>query len=196
MARDQWYPAHGETGVVGRFEFDETLPDIVKSRAADEFVPLRVTILRAKIIGDQDNTPILMNAENAQSLIKRFPEAWKAFNGEEVKLDGTPLSDLVTVNADGRETRLNEDKILDFRLNGCMTVEQLAVMSDAICEKVGFGTRKLRAEAQAMLAKKQQMTMAAAMAIVNAQPAAPAEAPEPVKRKAGRPRKSDENVAA
>lgn len=144
--REQWFPAKGEKGVVGRFEHYNERPDIKKSKAADEFIPLPMVVCRMKVVGDPDESVVPLKAFNKVTLIERFPDAWAAFQGEEVEVDGTPLTEL----------GLSESKILDFRLNGASTVEQVADLSDAQCEAIGFGTRKLREAAQQLMAQQKR----------------------------------------
>lgn len=161
-----WYPAANETGVVGRFEYYDQL-DVNASKLADEEKFRQIIVCRMKVVSDVDESIVPLRDFNKQALIKRFPTAWAAFNGEEVQLDGTALS----------EIGIGETKVLDYRINAITTVEQLALLTDAQCEQVGFGTRKQRADAQAFLAKKQADTMAKVMASVE----------EPKKNKGGRP---------
>lgn len=144
--REKWFPAHGETNVVARFEKNYDRPDIAKSLEADEFIPMELIVCRMKVVGDPDESVVPMKPHNKQHLIDRFPDAWRDFNGEAMEVSGTPLTEL----------GLTEAKILDFRLNGVSTVEQVAALSDANCEAIGFGTRKLRSAAQAMIAAQQQ----------------------------------------
>lgn len=183
--RDEWFPAKGEKGVVGRFEYYNGVPDVVKSRAADEFVPLPKIACRQKITGNADEICVPVKPFNKDALINRFPEAWRAFNGEEVEVDGMPLETL----------GIPEGKVLLFRLNAVSTVEQLADLTDAQCEAIGFGTRKLRAEAQARMAALKadadKAVVAAAAALAKA-----ADDDEAPKRKPGRPSKAEQVARA
>jgi len=140
MANTNWYPAVEERGVIGRFEYMDVL-DVPASLAADEERTKQIIVLREKVAASTDDTVRKVRPETQQTMTKRFPDAWKAFQGEIVKVPGTQLSVL----------GLNDDRVTAFRLQGVMTVEQLAELSDAGCNTVGFGTKRLRDEAKAYL---------------------------------------------
>lgn len=160
MSSNKWFPAKGETGVVGRFEVNHDRPNIPESKKADEFVPMEMIVCRMKVVTDPDESVVPVKPHNKDQLIARFPDAWKDFNGEAIEVDGTPLSEL----------GLDENRILGFRLNAITTVEQLAVLSDAQCETAGLGTKKIRQSAQTYLAEKagqeQRAVVEAAAALV------------------------------
>jgi hypothetical protein len=163
-----WFPARGEKGVVGRFEYYDQL-DVARSKAADDYRYKKIVVLRTKVAGDQDENFLPVKPHNQDSYINRFPDAWQAFQGEETPVDGTPLTEL----------GLTESKISAFRINAIYTVEQVADLSDAMCEKVGFGTRKLRADAQTLLAERRQAGLNQAVAMAAQQPQAAPEAVQP-----------------
>lgn len=202
MANTNWYPAAEERGVVGRFEYLDVL-DVPASLEADEERTKQIIVLREKVAASTDDTVRKVRPETQQTMTRRFPDAWKAFQGEVVKIAGTPLSAL----------GLNDDRITVFRLHGIMTVEQLSEVSDANCSVVGFGTKKLRDEAKAYLEKARNDRMEQLLAApVQPEPsngmaqrdgesigdflarvtaaAAPEQAEAPVKRKPGRPRQA------
>lgn len=189
MAETRWFPAKDELpGVVGRFAYQDII-DVPASQAADEKVYKQVIVLHEKVAGSHDESVRKVMPHNQHELIKRYPDAWSHFQGQDVKVAGTPLSELVL--DDG--SRLNEDRLLTFRLQGISTIEQLAVISDATCQAIGFGTRKLRERAQTMLASREQAKMAALMASTPPPAAPPPEMPpmmpSPPKRR-GRPPKA------
>lgn len=131
---EQWYPvAEPEKGVIGRFEYFDIL-DVKASREADEEVYMPAIICRTKAVGSTDDTCVKVKPYNKDALIRRFPAAWKAFQGEEIKVDGTPIEKL------GFSTTENDTLLL----NSIQTVEQLAELSDMACQNIGFGTRKRR----------------------------------------------------
>lgn len=178
MADSRWYPAAGETGVVGRFEYHKIL-DVVASRAADEEKTKEIIVCRMKGTGSADDSVSKVKEDNQQSLIKRFPDAWLAFQGQEVKIEGIPIAKL------GFPDQVN----VILQLNGVVTVEQLAELPDLACQNVGFGTRKRREAAQEYL--KHGAAALEHNKITNHSDPEPTE-----KRKPGRPRKDAEQVAA
>lgn len=137
---DKWYPAAGEVGVVGRFEYYDHL-DVPASKAADEVVTKPIIVCRMKVAGSVDESFVKVKPHNQSELVHRFPDAWLAFQGQEVKIDGTPLSKL----------GLPEQFITVLGLTAVNTVEQLAGLSDAACQNMGFGYRKHRDTAKEYL---------------------------------------------
>lgn len=171
----KWYPAKNETGVVGRFEYLDLL-DVQASLIADETVTRKIVVCRHKGAGSADDSVTKVKDWNQNQLIGRFPDAWKAFHGQEVKIDGTPLDKL----------GLNDQQTLNLTINGVSTVEALSELSDIGCQNLGFGYRKLRDVALEYLASG---------------PAALphnkiANGTDPTKRRGGRPRKTAEQAAA
>ena len=143
MSEAKFLPAANEPNVVARFEWHDQL-DVKASQAKDEHVYKKMIVCRTKIAGDVDENVLPVRDFNRDALIRRFPKAWEAFNGNEVKPEGTPLSE---IGIDG-------DQATKFHINAVYGVEQLATLSDAICERIGFGTRKLREKAQQYLAAR------------------------------------------
>lgn len=159
-SRDQWFPAAKEPNVVGRFEYKEDL-DVVASKEADEKRYRKIIVCWTKVVGDPDENCLPVRDFNRAELISRFPDAWKAFQGEDIPVKGVPLTEL---------PGMTESRIVDFRINAIYTVEQVAALSDASCERIGFGTRKLRGDAQALLDQRkalaEQAVMQAAQALL------------------------------
>lgn len=176
MADSRWYPAAGETGVVGRFEYLDII-DVVASRAADEEKTKQIIVCRMKGTGSADESVSKVKEDNQQILVKRFPDAWLAFQGQEVKIEGIPIAKL------GFPDQVN----VILQLNGVVTVEQLAELPDLACQNIGFGTRKRREAAQAYLED--------GAASLEHNKIANHSDPKP-KNKGGRPRKNVEQVAA
>ena len=171
----KWFPAAGETGVIGKFEYFEVL-DVAASRAADEEKTKEIIVCRMKAAGSVDESVVKVKPDNQEQLVKRFPDAWLAFQGQEVKIDGTPISVL------GFPEQVN----VVLQLQGVLTVEQLADLTDMACQNVGFGTRKRREAAQAYLEHG-----AAALEHNKI-----ANATDPAPKRRGRPAKNAERVAA
>ena len=174
----QWYPAAPpEKGVVGRFEWFKQL-DLKASREADEPRYREIMVIRMKASASSDESVVPVKPHNQHEFQRRFPEAWQAFQGQEVKVGGTPLSDL----------GFDDTLITRLRLHAIMNVETLADLSDIGCQNVGFGTTKLRQAAKDHLAAKASARLAAALE------AAPQPA-EPAKRR-GRPPKKPADAQA
>ncbi len=135
----QYYPAKGEQGVVGRFDYAETI-DIAASNDKGEMVMKMIPVLIAKTAGDSDFQPQKVPTDPIarMEMIQRFPEAWRAFQGEQVNVPGTPL----TMPFHGLTMAPSE--MMKYEMNGVSRWEQIPDLSDAGCERIGFGTRKKR----------------------------------------------------
>lgn len=141
MTNKQFFPAAKEQGVVGRFEHFDKL-DVKKSKEADEEVYRQIVVLRTKVAGSHDVSVVPVKPHNQGELKRRFPDAWNAFQGEEVELDGTPIHKLKGITPEKAEA---------YMLQGIQTIEQMAEAGDNIVEILGFGARKLRERAQEQL---------------------------------------------
>ena len=171
MSETDFYPAAGEKNVVGRFEWFNQV-QVAESREADEIVTKKIITLRSRAIGSSDDSVVPVRPHNQAQAIARFPEAWKAFNGDGAPpVAGTPLSDI----------GIDENTELNMRLYGVLVIEQLATISDAACTNIGFGTRKWREKAMAFIAERKEAGIQKAVEM--------AAAPE-AKRGPGRPRKA------
>lgn len=175
-----WFPvAPPEKGVVGRFEYFEQ-PDIAASREADEKKTRTIICLRSRataVAGDDSFVP--MKPHNQAEFIRRFPEAWEAFNGgKEQAVRGTPLTDIGMEEAD----------ILKFRMYGFTSIEAVAELADAALTIIGFGTRKWRDKAQAFVQARKDDLLQQAMNMAAERNAAPVAAAEPAKAKGGWPK--------
>lgn len=138
----EFFRAANEKEVVGRFEhFDKV--DVKRSLEEDEEVTRKIVVLRTKIAGSADVSVVPVKPHNQAALRKRFPDAWDAFQGEEIELDGTPIKELNGISAEKAEA---------YALNGIQTVEQMAEAGDHQVELLGFGARKLRQAAQEQIA--------------------------------------------
>lgn len=143
MSSAQWYTEINSGGlVVGRFRYDESLPDVAASKAADSVIMRKIIVLESKAVASSDVSVQIVKPHNERELRMRFPEAWKAFMGEEVAIEGTPIKDMGI---------FNEDQILFLQINGVRSVEQLANLDDAKCGNLGFGWRTHREKAKKFL---------------------------------------------
>ncbi len=128
----------------------------VASDAAGHPVYIDKPFVRIMVPGDP-NTVIDTVANKGYQ--DRFPDEWRAFqqNDEQV-LQGWPLKEWPVINP-------SQVKNLEF-LN-VRTVEQLAGLTDAQCQKVGMGTDSLRAKAKAAVAAAQDGAAISAQAAEN-----------------------------
>lgn len=171
QASDGWYPvAPPETGVWGRFEWVDII-DVKASQDADEYKYKKIPALRSRAAGAIDESVEPVKPFNQEKFIRRFPEAWRHFQGEMVAVMGTPLE----------EMQFLEQERLQFQMYGVHSVEQLSELSDDACSLMGFGVRKNRERAKEFLKKRRDDAL---NAVVDEQLAKP-------KRKPGRPKKSD-----
>lgn len=140
-AREDWFPAVGEPSILGRFGYTDIL-DVAASLVKDEKIYKPIVVLFTKSIGEIDKPgPIKVLPSNQKELMLRFPEAWRAFEGEDVGAGGTPLNSL----------KLSADKIIELRIFGVTRMENLAALTDQQCDNMGFGTKSLRAQAREAL---------------------------------------------
>ena len=175
QASDGWYPvAPPESGVWGRFEWVEII-DVKASQDADEYKYKKIPALRSRAAGAIDEAVEPVKPFNQEKFIRRFPDAWRHFQGEMVAAVGTSLDEMDFL----------EPERLQFQMYGVHSVEQLSDLSDDACSLMGFGTRKNRERAKAFLQKPRDEAL---KAIVEERIAAD-------KPKRGRPRKA-QNAAA
>ncbi len=137
---EQYYPAKGERGVVGRFDYAET-PDPVASQKAGEVVAMKIPVLIAKAAGSEDYVTDKLPSDpiRRKMMTDRFPEAWLAFQGIMVEPPGTPLEqpfhDLPVIT---------RGELARWQMYSVSTWEQIADLSDASCDALGLGTRNRR----------------------------------------------------
>lgn len=138
-----WYPAKDEKNVFGYFALYPIL-DIPASKSADEERTKEVLVLHTRTAGDPDTpAPMKVHPHNQMEFVRRFPDAWAAYKGETVLIGGTPLDAL----------KLTDQKLMELSIYAITRLEHLAAISDQQCESMGFGTKKLRSEAQRLLAE-------------------------------------------
>jgi hypothetical protein len=153
----EWFPSadpsdrldNGAVAVMGRFIWAKIL-DIPKSKAEDKEIYKKVPAVEHKARGSADVSVNKINADNSQYWVNRFPDAWLAFQGKDVALDGTPLNTKDEMG-DYVLDDMNADRVKILRLQGVRTIEELAELVDAECERMGFGYKTLRKQAQEYL---------------------------------------------
>jgi len=177
MSEGKWYPSANDRSVLGKFDFLD-VEDLAASRAADEKIYKRFTVLYERSINGNEVGCRKMRPGEQNQHIERFPDAWAAFKGSAPKAEGIGLEVL----------GLSENEITRFNLSGIESVEQMALLSDEGCRNLGFGMITLRKKAIEILAEKKASALAAAIA-------ASAPISEPIKRR-GRPPKVVQATAA
>lgn len=144
----RWFPQAKSGGqVVGRFRFYEQKLCVPESLEQDQPVYRKIVILEAKPVASVDVSTTPVKPHNERQLRNDYPEAWAAFQGEDPKIEGTPTTEAPF---------LDEDRIMFLKLNGVYVLEQLAMLSDARCQGLGFGWRTIRGKAQAFLVEKSE----------------------------------------
>lgn len=146
----------GTTVVLGRFLWDK-IPNIPASKEADHPVYKRVLAVQHKVTGSKDVSVNKVTKENADRWINRFPEAWEAFTSldKQIKVDGTPL-DLKNPDGTMAIDGMSPEKAKHLLMEGIRSMEDFAVTADFICERLGFGTKHMRAEVQKHLKRAEQ----------------------------------------
>ena len=153
-ARDKWFPIDGSGKVVGRF-IDTSL-DVTQKDGHTVKTFVRPA-LESKVAGSNESVPQLMKPFNEKELIARCPEGWKhyqAVKAAEAETAAQPQSGIKTV-ADTPIKGVpiedlglfSHDKIVWFKAQGIYTVEQVADLSDTICQNLGFGAKAWRKKA-------------------------------------------------
>lgn len=124
---------------------------------------------------------------------QRFPDAWRRFQaGEQMQQTGTPLE---------RWPQIQRSQVKEAKYFEVHTVEQMAQLSDAHCQKLGMGFQGLRDKAKAYLALAADTAEATRQAAENERMAqtiaelqAQVKALSEDKRGPGRPRKEVETA--
>lgn len=158
--QEMWVPAVDSKNVVGRF-VDMPSVDVAKSREAGEEVLIHRPALQAKVVGSHDVSVQLVKPFNAKELQKRFPGSWEHYEkhvkgkpepADDVpvimpEVDGTPLSKIVS----GPNAFLPKDRVPWLNVQGIHTVEQLAGLSDSICQNLGRDVTRWRKQSEQFL---------------------------------------------
>ncbi len=104
-------------------------------------------------LGATDIAPRKVTGLEGEELIKRFPDAWAAYQGEEVEaIDGYPIADLPTVSPERASL---------LRSSGIATVEQMASVDESVLIRLGFGARDLQKLAKDFLLAREAEQKAA-----------------------------------
>lgn len=151
MMQDIWLPSSEgkDSRIVGRFR---DIEDTYTDREGNKKTRV-VTILEHKVPGSSDISSSIVKPFNKDELTRRFNTAWELYEkhkaasvnappevplATQLQIKGMPIE---TVNF------LGKDKIGYLKSQGFLTVEQLANMSDADCQNIGFGAKKWRKQA-------------------------------------------------
>ena len=156
--QDIWFPSaeSRESRIVGRFR---DLEDRYTTKEGEKKVRV-VTILEHKVPGSADISSSMVKPFNKEELVRRFPQAWLAYEQEKERaatqpppvptatslgIKGTPIEEL---------DFLGKDKVAYLKSIGFLTAEQLSGMSDTDCQNVGFASKSWRKKAAEHLTGK------------------------------------------
>jgi hypothetical protein len=141
---DQWYPSvdsSKEKGIVlGRF-VDRQIVDRAKSKLAGEYIYRDVIGCYQKPASSDDVSYKELVANTAEELLSKYPDAWKAFDDQRPKPEGTTLRGV---------SFLNKRDIYRLLGLGVETLEQLAKLTDTKAKTV-FGVPALKRQAKSWL---------------------------------------------
>lgn len=187
---DSALPKGPNDGVTARF-FSEYVEAVGAERGADGKFPLRkIDMVEILIAGDAKAVPVMRARDHHKA---RFANAWEAYQRGETVREGTPL--------DHMAGKLDPRTMAVLNAHNVFSIEALAGLSDAACQRIGMGASKLRAEADIWLRVNVQPKAAKAEAVaaeneelkarlaaLEARLGAPE---EPQRRGPGRPRRVD-----
>lgn len=150
--QDIWFPSKEKNSKrVGRFvDHVDHFTDrhgIKQSRT--------VTVLLHRVPGAEPSTSLVKNDANGQHYKDEFPLAWDHYLKQKATPAGPAEPVVPTSTAHGIAGTpiehlgfLGKDHIARLQMLGFYTAEQLADMSDTICNNVGFGANQWRRKAQ------------------------------------------------
>lgn len=117
-------------------------PKEIKFKSEKEGRPIFEDRDYIRITTPGDSTSVQVREVRADDK-ERFARAWRRYQeGQEIAPDGTPLEQWP------RMSRAQAEELKHFK---CFTVEQLASLSDAQCQRLGPNMMSLRREANAFL---------------------------------------------
>ena len=146
-----WFPSADtkESRIVGRFiDHEHTYAD--KDGKHHTRV---VTMLEHKVPGSSDISASLVKPFNKAELTARFPQAWKHYEDTKAKEanDPPPMPTAIEHGIKGEPIEnlnfLGKDKLAYLKSMGFLVAEQIATMSDAQCQSIGFGAKAWRKKA-------------------------------------------------
>lgn len=140
MSDTAYFPATDDPNLRGKFVSEEYI-DPAESKRLNKPVTKTRTILLIRAVGGHDTVArkVRPNAEG-EELIRRFPEAWAAFEGKQVNVQhGTPLEDL---------PGMTSERAAMLRNAGVSSIEYAAEMDESVINRLGMGARDLVRTAQ------------------------------------------------
>jgi len=160
---NDWFAAKDDDGVLGRFV---ELPVIDKAASKEAGENRYKNALHVQLRGRGSNETAVYRVKptpEGERIIQRFPEAYAAFQGEQVHVDGTPLTEL---------PGLGPEKAGTWQIAGVRTIEELAEAGEHIINRLGFGARDFQKVAKMYVAETHKQ-----------------EEPKPAPKRRGRPPK-------
>jgi hypothetical protein len=156
--QDIWFRSvekeHG--GVVGRIA-DSDCYDRAASEKAGTTVYKKVPVLLSKIPGSHDVSSQAIKPHNKETLCKRFPGAWEAYEKEKAererlaKANGQEEPAVLTGTLLAEADFIPRGQLPRLHSMGFSTVEQLASMSDMVVQNMGRGALSWRKKAKEFL---------------------------------------------
>lgn len=161
MSSDLWFPSSESQQVVGRF-VDVESDNPAESRKQGKLVRMLRPALETKVVGSHDISVQVVKPFNELSLRTRFPGAWEHYEAKKKgskpvdiqPIDGIPIEDA---------TFIGKEKMAWLKMQGLMTIEQLATLSDAQMQNLGHGARTWKKKAGQMLSDRESQWKKRAM---------------------------------
>lgn len=156
MQNTVWMPAEDapNSRIVGRFvdmEHEWTDAQGIKRKRM-------VTILEHKVPGSIDISSSIVKDFNREELRRRFSKAWDIYEANKAKeAESPPVPTAVEVGLKGTPIEeldfIGKDRLAFMKSMGFLLAEQVADMSDSICQNISGG-KSLRKKAAEYLANK------------------------------------------
>lgn len=157
MTQSLWMPSAdvANSRIVGRFvDIEDEWTD------KEGFKKKRhITVLEHKIPGSADVSSSIVKPFNKNELVKRFPEAWRLYEEAKAKAiaEPEPIATATEVGLKGTPVEeldfIGKDRLAGLKLMGFLLAEQVADMSDGICQNISGG-KMMRKKAAEYLAEK------------------------------------------
>lgn len=150
---NMWFPSSESQQVVGRF-VDVESDNPAESRKHGKLVKMWRTALETKVVGSHDVSVQVVKPFNEIALRSRFPGAWEYYQSQKAgkdmpeiqPIDGIPIEEA---------TFIGKEKMAWLKMQGIVTVEQLATLSDAQIQNLGHGARTWKKKAGQHLASRE-----------------------------------------
>lgn len=101
-----------------------------------------------KVAGSADVSVVTLTPghPDASALQHRFLAAWKSFNGEKVKINGTPIE---------KYPEISESQVSKLQISGIRSCEQYVDLNPENCGQMGFGYKALQEDMRKWLKERE-----------------------------------------